>query len=194
MIYFTSDWHIGHKNVIGFCGRPYANLDEMHEALIANYNKVVKPTDTCVFVGDTTFLNTTKTRAVIDRLNGTKIAVLGNHDPKAGSMLNMGFALAVYKMELEVRGQKILISHYPFRPPFMGGIISRIKNFMGGKTDIRYMDRRHSDDGKTFLIHGHTHSTKQFEGRALHVGVDAWKYVPVPMWKIEQHIDKELKC
>ena len=191
MIYFTSDWHIGHKSVIGFCKRPYANLDEMHEALIANYNKVVKPTDTCVFVGDTTFLNTTKTRAVIDRLNGTKIAVLGNHDPKQGSMLNMGFSLAVYKMELEIRGHKVIISHYPFRLPWYVKLRLWLRKC---KLDLRYNERRHDDDGKTFLIHGHTHSTKQFEGRALHVGVDAWKYVPVPMWKIEQHIDKELKC
>lgn len=187
MIFYTSDWHIGHKSVIDFCKRPYASLDEMHEALISNYNKVVKPTDTCVFVGDTTFSNTTKTKAIIDRLNGTKIAVLGNHDPKQGSMLNMGFALAVYKMEFEVRGHKVIISHYPFRLPWYVKLRLWLRK---GKLDLRYNERRHNDDGKTFLIHGHTHSTKQFEGRALHVGVDAWNFRPVPMWQIEQHIDR----
>jgi calcineurin-like phosphoesterase family protein len=193
MIWLTSDTHFGHKNVIGFCDRPFADLDEMHETLIKNFNKVVKPTDTIIFVGDITFLNTSKTKSIIDRINGTKIAVCGNHCPKPNSLLNMGFALAVYKMELEVRGQKVLISHYPFRPTLFRRAQIWVLSKLGRKTDLRYMDRRHKDDGKTYLIHGHTHSKRKFEGRALHVGVDAWNYQPVPLWQAELHIDKEKK-
>lgn len=34
-LYFTADYHIGHKNVLEFDNRPFRDLDHMHEALIA---------------------------------------------------------------------------------------------------------------------------------------------------------------
>jgi calcineurin-like phosphoesterase family protein len=185
MIYFTSDWHIGHKQVIEFCGRPFTDLDHMHSSLITNYNKLVKPEDTCIFVGDTTFSNTTDTKKIVQKLNGTKIAVIGNHDPKQGTLLNMGFQLAVNQLSMCIRGHKVLVSHYPFKPSLLKYWSNKFKGL-----DIRYQDRRHKDDGKTFLIHGHTHSAKKLDGRALHVGVDAWNYTPVSMKLIEKHIDK----
>ena len=36
---YTSDLHIGHKNIIGFDHRPFSSLDEMTEKIIANWNK-----------------------------------------------------------------------------------------------------------------------------------------------------------
>ncbi|MDT4962689.1 MAG: hypothetical protein QOF87_2336 [Pseudonocardiales bacterium] len=30
MRYFTSDTHYGHANIIGFCGRPYADVHHMN--------------------------------------------------------------------------------------------------------------------------------------------------------------------
>ena len=46
MIYFTADTHIGHENVIRFCGRPYATAAEMDEALVESWNSRVKGNDT----------------------------------------------------------------------------------------------------------------------------------------------------
>lgn len=37
--FYTSDLHIGHKNIIGFDHRPFSSLDEMTEKIIANWNK-----------------------------------------------------------------------------------------------------------------------------------------------------------
>jgi calcineurin-like phosphoesterase family protein len=157
----------------------------MHQALIKNYNKMVKPEDTCIFVGDTTFANTTKTREIINQLNGTKIAVIGNHDPKQGTLLNMGFQLAVYQMSMDIKGHRVIVSHYPFSDPLWKYWWHKFKGW-----DTRYPDRRHKDNGTNFLVHGHTHSTKKLVGRALHVGIDAWDYKPVPLWMIEKHMDK----
>ncbi len=36
---YTSDLHIGHKDIIGFDHRPFSSLDEMTEKIIANWNK-----------------------------------------------------------------------------------------------------------------------------------------------------------
>ena len=51
-IYFTSDWHVGHDNVLKFDNRPFKDVDHMHRVLINNYNSTVKPDDVCYFLGD----------------------------------------------------------------------------------------------------------------------------------------------
>ena len=41
MVYFTSDLHFGHANVIGLCSRPFADVEQMDRALIENWNRRV---------------------------------------------------------------------------------------------------------------------------------------------------------
>jgi len=40
-IFFTSDLHFYHYNIIQFCNRPFKNLHQMHDTLIENWNSVV---------------------------------------------------------------------------------------------------------------------------------------------------------
>ena len=51
-IYFTSDLHFGHRNVIRFCERPYTNEKEMTRELIKNWNDRVRPNDLIFSLGD----------------------------------------------------------------------------------------------------------------------------------------------
>jgi len=57
-IFLISDTHFGHGNILTFKDksgqpiRPYKTLEEMDEALIDNWNKVVKPTDKIYHLGD----------------------------------------------------------------------------------------------------------------------------------------------
>jgi calcineurin-like phosphoesterase family protein len=44
-IWFTSDTHFHHKNIIKYCNRPYSSVEEMNNALIENWNKTVKQND-----------------------------------------------------------------------------------------------------------------------------------------------------
>ena len=37
-IFFTADQHFGHQNILVFCKRPFASMDEMREELIARNN------------------------------------------------------------------------------------------------------------------------------------------------------------
>ena len=44
-IFVTSDTHFSHVNIIKYCNRPYASVEEMNNALIDNWNSVVKNDD-----------------------------------------------------------------------------------------------------------------------------------------------------
>ena len=45
-VFFTSDIHFGHENVIRFDGRPFATVEEMDAELIRRWNAKVGNTDT----------------------------------------------------------------------------------------------------------------------------------------------------
>ena len=45
MKYYIADYHFGHANVLGFDHRPFNDVQEMEEFLVANWNAAVKPGD-----------------------------------------------------------------------------------------------------------------------------------------------------
>lgn len=79
-LWFTSDQHFGHGNIIEFCDRPFRTLDGMNEFLRLAWNEVVKPDDTVVHVGDVAMGRTEDVAPVLSALNGRKLVLLGNHD------------------------------------------------------------------------------------------------------------------
>lgn len=77
-IWVISDTHWGHENIIKFCNRPFSNLTEMNEAMVENWNRVVKPQDKVYHLGDVYFGK--RGQGYLKRLNGHKRLVIGNHD------------------------------------------------------------------------------------------------------------------
>lgn len=79
-IWFTSDHHFGHKNILEYEkeARPFASLKEMHEILTERWNSVVKPNDIVFHLGDFAFGR--QNIAIAESLNGKKKIVMGNHD------------------------------------------------------------------------------------------------------------------
>jgi calcineurin-like phosphoesterase family protein len=188
MIWFTSDLHFGHAAVIDFCERPFQDLKDMEDKLVARINNHVKPEDTLIVVGDAFFTNSTERKRILDRINGTKVLVQGNHD-KGKAQIN-GFDLTVQTMDLLIAGKRVSVSHYPFKPerfklnmPWWKALLCDVENL------VRFYHKRLKDEGQ-YLIHGHTHTRKRFEQRLLHVGCDAWNYCPVPITAIESYIAK----
>ena len=57
MIHFTSDWHLYHTNILKYCDRPFKTIEEMHEVILHNWNRVVKKGDTVYVLGDVTYGN-----------------------------------------------------------------------------------------------------------------------------------------
>ena len=54
-IFFISDLHLGHTNVLRYDNRPFANVNEMHDALVERWNSVVGDDDIVYFLGDLFF-------------------------------------------------------------------------------------------------------------------------------------------
>lgn len=110
-IFYISDLHIGHANAISFDNRPFKDLDEMHCALIHNWNSVVRPQDSVYILGDVAWKNDIGLK-VISKLNGVKYLIKGNHDH-----LNAELASQFkWVKELETvrdNGRKVVLCHYP---------------------------------------------------------------------------------
>ena len=84
MIYFIADTHFNHENIIKYCNRPFKNTYKMNEYIIQKWNSVVKKDDTVYHLGDVGFGSLQEVKSLVERLNGTKILIKGNHDLKIG--------------------------------------------------------------------------------------------------------------
>ena len=82
MIYFTADTHFYHTKILELNKRPFSNINEMNEILIANWNACVGYEDEIYILGDFSFFK----RGAVDvnnllvRLSGKKYLIRGNHD------------------------------------------------------------------------------------------------------------------
>lgn len=114
-VWFTSDTHFGHENIIRFCNRPFINAAEMNAELIRRWRETV-PDDGIIFhLGDFAHGSSRLWNDILNALPGHKYLILGNHDMKAirqGFMSH--FELVTQQMTIRVGGQAIVLNHNPF--------------------------------------------------------------------------------
>ena len=80
-VFFTSDLHFGHTNVITFDKRPFSSVEEMDEELIKRWNKKVGKGDLVYVLGDMIWKSSNNdAENLIRSLNGQIILIKGNHD------------------------------------------------------------------------------------------------------------------
>lgn len=108
-LFFTADEHYGHENIIRYSKRPFADLAEMHEALIKKNNSVVRKQDTVIHCGDFSFWNRKKTqREIIPKLKGNHLFIKGDHDKWMG-------ATGQYMMIVRHNTDIVVPCHYAMR-------------------------------------------------------------------------------
>jgi calcineurin-like phosphoesterase family protein len=114
-LFFTSDTHFCHDRIIKFCNRPFKDANEMDEVLIANWNKVVSPDDIVFHLGDVCFGGSEKWNSIMDRLNGRKYLIFGNHDAQNFRQgYSEKFEWVGYQMHIYIEGRPVYLNHYPF--------------------------------------------------------------------------------
>jgi calcineurin-like phosphoesterase family protein len=189
-IYLTSDHHFWHANVIRYCSRPYASVEEMNEMLVKNWNDVVGPDDTVYHLGDFS-MAFRSVELYTKRLMGKKILICGNHDfchpvnrksrhPENRAKwiqkyLENGWDEVHEHMTLDIPGVAVVnLSHMPYADP-------------DPSQDQRYLKWRLKDDGR-WLLCGHVHEKWKQRGKMINVGVDVWDYKPVHVDEISKLI------
>ena len=102
-IWFTSDQHFHHNNILKFTDRPYKTVKDMNKGIIAKWNKQVAPTDLVYVLGDFVW-NTVKKneyKKLLEKLNGSIVLIVGNHDDmRTIKGLNLGFADVLWGAEI----------------------------------------------------------------------------------------------
>ena len=179
-VYFTSDTHFNHANIIGFCSRPFKNVNEMNEALIANWNRVVGVDDIVFHLGDFCLGGSAEWTNVLNRLNGKIYLIVGNHDMKnLRQSYYDRFEEIVMQKHIEIGKQKIYLNHCPFL-------------CYGGA----YKD--------TWQLFGHVHTSKNNTGKDAYrlnmlfptqydVGVDNNNFTPVSFDQVKAIIQKQVE-
>lgn len=114
-LFFTSDSHFYHKNIIEFCERPFKDVEEMNKTLIENWNKVVGPNDIIYHLGDFCFAGSAEFHSILGQLNGRIHLILGNHDEKnVRQNYEDLFESISYQAKLLVEGYNVYLNHYPY--------------------------------------------------------------------------------
>lgn len=151
-IYFTSDLHLRHKNILEFEERPFETVDEMNEGLISAWNKTVKPNDTIFELGDFCFGGYDKWVEILEQLNGNIIKIKGNHDNSKTieKLYREGYYKELYMVGHYMKVNKYILNltHYPIE--------------IGNRVRI-------------FNLHGHLHGTptrSQYLNQ-IDVGIDS---------------------
>ena len=173
MIYFTSDIHFYHENIINHAKRPFKNADEMNRKIIDNWNNIVKANDKVYILGDVTMKGASNANRVLSQLKGKKYLIKGNHDNFVEEKNFNSYIFEWVKdyYELEYEGNFFVLFHYP---------LEEWNKFYRG----------------AFHLHGHQHNNSlyNFENlqkglRRYDVGVDANNFKPVSIDELIKFFD-----
>lgn len=114
MFYYYSDTHLHHENVLRFDRRPFRSMREMNNAIIERWNARVTDEDTVYILGDFIWLPESEWARIVSQLNGRKVLIRGNHDPKMFSKETRRLFVDIRdKMEITDNGRHVIMSHYP---------------------------------------------------------------------------------
>jgi calcineurin-like phosphoesterase family protein len=159
-VYFSSDTHYFHDNIIKYCSRPFRDSEEMNKKMIDNWNKIVSNDDVVFHVGDVSAGlkgRTAELRDVISSLRGKKILIRGNHDHLEDSWyLESGFLHVTNLLSVG----NVILSHIPLQEVLREG----------------------TEEDKLHVVHGHVHRTDMPNfPRHFNVAVDRNDFRPVPL-------------
>lgn len=115
MNFYIGDLHFGHRSVITFDQRPFADEDEMDRVMTELWNGRVSEADEVYILGDFAYRSKKPEEWYLQRLKGTKHLLVGNHDGKLlKNSRAMGYFQSVEKMcHVIDGGNHICLCHFP---------------------------------------------------------------------------------
>jgi calcineurin-like phosphoesterase family protein len=168
-IFFTSDHHFGHKNILKYesRARPFSSVEEMDETMIDRWNSVVKKQSDLIYIlGDFSFHTANETLKILERLNGKKVLICGNHDSRIikDTSIKKYFDGDMHDyLELKFNNNLYILQHYPL---------------------ITWNKCRYG----AIQLFGHMHSSWAGNKCQLNVGVDTHNLFPYSMDEIHEKL------
>lgn len=173
---FYSDPHFGHANILKYCDRPFATIEEMNAVFVDNYNDLIGTGDTVVWMGDCFFKgDDTRYSHMLSEMAGTKILLLGNHDGSSERMAKLGFDLVLHEAIMHIGGRICRLNHFPYAA-----------HSEYEKPD-KFKELRPLRAPGEILLHGHSHNklATRVRENQIDLGVDAWGYKPALYKEVE---------
>lgn len=169
-IWVISDTHFGHRNIIGYCNRPFKTTYLMNEAIRDNWNSVVKPQDKVYHLGDV-YMGWNEQEDILhflNSLNGKKRLILGNHDNGKDQILQKAFQkIDVWRMFPEFG---LLLTHVPVHESAL----------------YRGSTGNEKEPKKLLNIHGHIHENQSPTIDHRNVCVEHLNYRPINIEKLRK--------
>ncbi len=118
MKYYISDLHFFHEGVLRMDQRPFANLEEMHQAIVGRWNHKITNGDTVYILGDVSMKGKKEeVISLVATLKGKKVLVKGNHDDVSDYRYQQLFTeICEYKEihdSVEGKSYSLVLCHYP---------------------------------------------------------------------------------
>jgi len=131
-IRFIADLHLGHTNMA--LHRGFSSVEEHDEYIVQKYNSVVHKRDVTYILGDIT-MEKSSPYHILDRLNGTKHVVLGNHDRRQDVKKLLDHVDSVAGM---INYKGVFLTHCPIHPMEMG---YRVKHNIHGHIHEKFVEK-----------------------------------------------------
>ena len=114
-LFFSSDLHLGHFNILRYCNRPFETIEEYNDTVVRNFNERVKDDDLVFHIGDYCFRSksgrgegeASKAKEYQSRFKGNWIYVAGNHDR------NNSLKTSIESIVIRHGGKRIKLVHKP---------------------------------------------------------------------------------
>lgn len=165
--FYTSDLHFNHEKIYSNGTRPpFKTAAEAQEAIINNFNSVVKPNDNLYILGDLTLsASYDDLVAFLRRLNGNKIVIQGNHDRQ--------------RTLEKLKEDKVIANWHPWKGCKDQGVSIFMTHFVPLEA--------HTGPELKLYLHGHVHGNLRSILKCplrIDVGVDFWNFYPFSMDKV----------
>ncbi|MDD5151276.1 MAG: metallophosphoesterase family protein [Flavobacterium sp.] len=184
MLFFTSDLHISHRNIIKYCPDTrghFKSPEEMNDTMIYNWNSKISKDDDVIIIGDLSFTNTRETGIILKKMNGKKTLIFGNHDNRIREktyFLDEYFVHYSDMMDAVIDDVRFIFCHYPHRE-----LIMKDYTFNDLQFDI--------------FLHGHKHSTSCIlddkNRMVMDIGMDSNNLIPHSIEEIMTKYQELLK-
>ena len=178
-VFFISDLHLGHENILQYDNRPYKDLDEMHNDIVEKWNSVVKTDSTVFYLGDFCMKFSEQIVELLKSLNGTIHFIMGNHDRfnqikgfNRFEIITPMLSVLISDSDARGRYQQIEMCHFP----------------------LLVWNKHHKG---SWHLHGHCHhsldkNSDYYKRKVIDVGCNGIGYTPISYSEVKEKMSGKI--